>query len=618
MKWPTKSTTMKNIVFNTAILFFIVTLSTAQSNLNYPLEIENDCLLQQDEHHYIETSQLKTGDTLWSEDFGNGFPSGWTIQDASGICPWVWSDDGSWGYFNTNNGSSASTAIASTTAANGFLICDIDSANNVNYGQPSGSNYQYLETYFTTNSIDLTGHPAVVLEFQQFFRYNNGVDMNVLVSTNNVTWTTFTVQGNSSNNTASQNPETVKINISAVAGNQPNVYIKIGWSARVYYWMIDDMKILEADDNDLIVNTNYFETLGLPYYQIPISQLADINFSAIVTNNGANDQINSNLEIEVNGTSIGSSDSTTILTGDSDSLFLAQSYTPPSTTGQYVLNWVASSDSIDDNPSDNIKVSEIEITDYVYARDNNIKDGNKFNSGDPYEIGNLFDIINTSFVDGVDFVVDDASEVGAIVYGVIYSIDAASGDFIFEMNTDDYNLTSNDINNEVTITLPFFSPVQLTGGKTYLIMVGAYGDGGSTNDLVVRTAGTSEPQTSFKYDGADLTWYYTTSTPMVRMNFEPVFSIEDHNINNLNFTLKQNTPNPFNNETLIEFHLNERSNCKFEICNISGEIIYEENLGMQNKGANELTISKSSLSSGIYFYSIVVDNKSISKKMIIQ
>ena len=149
-------------------------------------------------------------------------------------------------------------------------------------------------------------------------------------------------------------------------------------------------------------------------------------------------------------------------------------------------------------------------------------------------------------------------------------------------------------------------------------MVGAYGDGGSTNDLVVRTAGTSEPQTSFKYDGADLTWYYTTSTPMVRMNFEPVFSIEDHNINNLNFTLKQNTPNPFNNETLIEFHLNERSNCKFEICNISGEIIYEENLGMQNKGANELTISKSSLSSGIYFYSIVVDNKSISKKMIIQ
>ena len=176
------------------------------------------------------------------------------------------------------------------------------------------------------------------------------------------------------------------------------------------------------------------------------------------------------------------------------------------------MKWTVSSDSIDDTPMDNSKTIDIEVTDYIYARDNNIKDGNRYNSGDPYEVGSLFDIITTQDIYGVDFVVDDASEPGAIVYGVIYSIDAASGDFIFETNTDDYSLTSNDINNELTITLPFFSSMQLTAGKTYLIMVGAYGDGGSTNDLVVRTAGVSPPQTSFKYDGADLTWYYTTKT----------------------------------------------------------------------------------------------------------
>ena len=200
-------------------------ISIGQNSLNYPKELEKDCQTQHLADHNDIISQLKTGDTIWSEDFGNGFPSGWTIQDVSGICPWAWSDDGSWGYFNTNNGASAGTAISSTSASNGFLICDTDSANNVNYGQPSGSNYQYLESYFTTNSIDLTGHPAVVLEFQQFFRYNNGVDMNVLISTNNVTWTTYNVQGNSSNNTASTNPETVKINISAVAGNSATVLV---------------------------------------------------------------------------------------------------------------------------------------------------------------------------------------------------------------------------------------------------------------------------------------------------------------------------------------------------------------------------------------------------------
>lgn len=609
---------MKNIIFNTSIFLLIVNLSFGQKSLNYPKEIEKDCQALNLFDHNETASQLKTGDTIWSEDFGNGFPAGWTIQDASGICPWVWSNDGSWGFFNTNNGASAGTAISSTTSANGFLICDPDSANNVTYGQPSGSNYQYLESYFTTNSIDLTGHPAVVLEFQQFFRYNNGLDMNVLISTNNITWTTYTVQGNSSNNTASINPETVKINISAVAGNQPNVYIKIGWNARVYCWMIDDMKILEADENDLIINSNYFETQGLPYYKIPLDQLTDINFSAIVANNGANDQINSKLEIEVNGTTVGSSASTTISTSNSDSLYLTQSYVPAANTGQFVINWVASSDSIDDTPTDNIKTAEIEVTDYTYARDNNIKDGNKYNSGEPYEIGNLFDIINNSSVEAVDFVVDDASEVGAIVYGVLYSIDAASGDFIFEMNTDDYNLTANDITNEATITLPFFNPIQLTGGKTYLIMVGAYGDGGNTNDLVVRTAGVSEPQTSFKYDGADVTWYYTTSTPMVRMNFEPVFSIHDQEIHNVNFSLNQNSPNPFKDETRIQYYLNEKSNCKFEVSSLSGKILYEESLGIKNIGLNEVTYSNSTLSSGVYFYSIVVNDKSITKKMIIQ
>ena len=141
---------------------------------------------------------------------------------------------------------------------------------------------------------------------------------------------------------------------------------------------------------------------------------------------------------------------------------------------------------------------------------------------------------------------------------------------------------------------------------------------GTRNDLVVRTAGVSEPQTSFKYDGADVTWYYTTSTPMVRMNFEPVFSIHDQELLNVNFSLNQNSPNPFKDETRIQYYLNEKSNCKFEVSSLSGKILYEENLGIKNIGLNEVTYSNSTLSSGVYFYSILVNDKSITKKMIIQ
>ena len=90
---------------------------------------------------------------FWTEDFGSGMPASWAVVDSSGICPWSYTVDGSWGYFNGNNGVSADAGIASTTSLNGFLICDIDSANNTTYGQPSGSNYQYLSSYFITSAI---------------------------------------------------------------------------------------------------------------------------------------------------------------------------------------------------------------------------------------------------------------------------------------------------------------------------------------------------------------------------------------------------------------------------------------------------------------------------------
>ena len=43
------------------------------------------------------------------------------------------------------------------------------------------------------------------------------------------------------------------------------------------------------------------------------------------------------------------------------------------------------------------------------------------------------------------------------------------------------------------VTLCLFTPLTLTGGKGYLVVVGSYGDAGATNDLVVRTAGVSAP-----------------------------------------------------------------------------------------------------------------------------
>ena len=121
-------------------------------------------------------SNSLTQTPIWSEDFSSGFPSLWSTSStnmagAFATCPWAWSTDGTWGYWNGNQGNSPSNAITSTTASNGFLICDTDSANHTANGQPSGSTYQYIESYVTTNAIDLSMYPAVSVEFEHLFRY---------------------------------------------------------------------------------------------------------------------------------------------------------------------------------------------------------------------------------------------------------------------------------------------------------------------------------------------------------------------------------------------------------------------------------------------------------------
>ncbi len=119
-------------------------LKATDANTNISIETEKN-------KNTSNKTTFGAGTIIWSEDLGNGFPVGWKINDVSGICPWVYSQDGSWGYYNGNSATKAGTAIKSTTASNGFLLSNPDSANYVNYGLPSETTYQYLETYITTS-----------------------------------------------------------------------------------------------------------------------------------------------------------------------------------------------------------------------------------------------------------------------------------------------------------------------------------------------------------------------------------------------------------------------------------------------------------------------------------
>jgi hypothetical protein len=83
--------------------------------------------------------------------------------------------------------------------------------------------------------------------------------------------------------------------------------------------------------------------------------------------------------------------------------------------------------------------------------------------------------------------------------------------------------------------------------------------------------------------------------------------------------LSQNYPNPFNPETKIDFTLHERSGVSLAIYNSAGQLV--ESLVNEVLSPGTYTINwntfGSALSSGVYFYRLVTDNKIVSKRMIL-
>lgn len=566
-------------------------------------------------------SDEKSGAIIWSEDFSGGWPSGWITIDSSGICPWRYSTDGSWGYFNGNNGASGAAAIQSSTGTDGFLICDPDSANNVTYGQPSGANYQYLASYFEIPPINCSANSSVILEFEQNFRYNNSVSLNVLVSTDSVNWTGYDVSNGQANNTESADPDLVTLNLSSVAANQPKVHIRIGWNARVYFWMIDDMVLREGNDNDLANLSGYWETGAelLDYYQTPLSQLTPITFKGSYTNIGNNGIPNVSQEINVDfgGSSVYSASSTpdTSIVAMIDSVTIPGTYTPASGIGTYDLTWtVSSADSTDSNSGDNATMRDLMVTDMVYARDNGVATGSignfSSNAGQTFKIGNLFETFGDDSFCWVDVgVSSDATNDGQIIYAEVYRWNPVGGAFEIVETTDDYVIQNADLGTVVSLQL--FTTVDVTVGETYLVVAGHYG---GTDDVRFLLGQAVAEQTVYGYDAAgDLFFLASPRAPFVRMKFDNCsWSVAEGNV------LEMNTvPNPFTDFTTVYFELKTAANVQLEVLDMEGRIILSENYGKRGAGMNQLTIDGGQLAAGIYNYRIISDKEVHTQRIVV-
>ena len=263
------------------------------------------------------------GITLWQNDFS--VQTDWATGNAgsTGTPPHT---AGDW-EITTDLGSANQTASAQiatlvpaghTTAANGYAIINSDAAG--------GAQTQNAWIYYTGN-IDLTGQPNVVMTFQQTHRRFAETTFVIYSLDGGTTWIEVEVNADMVVNTNTTNPDQVQVNLSSQIGNQASV--KIGfkylgdWD---WFWAVDDVKIVTPEDYDLEMTDVYWGSTGfwgarLPYYQIPIAQVAPINFGGIISNLGALDQTDVVFTAALaSGAYTGTSAPSTVLAGSFDTL----------------------------------------------------------------------------------------------------------------------------------------------------------------------------------------------------------------------------------------------------------------------------------------------------------
>lgn len=570
------------------------------------------------------------GGAIWSEDFGNGFPTGWAVDDASGINPWKWSLNGSHGNFNGTNALDYADPISSTTASNGFLISDPDSANHFNYGQPSGTTYQYLNSYFATSEIDLgASYSSLLLQFEQSFRFNNSVDLVVQVSADSVTWVDYTVQGGVDNNTASDDPELVSINISGAVGNSQSVFLRIGWNARVYYWMIDDMRIIEGLDSDLELTKAYHGDIVLDYQysRIPLEQTSEMVIGAVVTNLGGITQTSVTVDYDIllDGSSVSSGSfafTDDIVAADSDTAWHSTGFTP-SQIGEYEVVMTVSSPLTDENTTNQEGSSTFEVTEFLFAHDYEDQFeiqvwGQEDANGDanPYGHGNVFIPPNDgSSVYAFEVAFGSNTTPNTSVIAEVHELGSSIQDIV-DSYVSVYDINSSDINggsNFSYTTIVLDEGVPLSAGIGYTIALQS--EGGDDEMWILANQGDEDFSTTLygPYGaGGAVNWYNGYAhTPAIRMNLNPDIASVDDDIAQYGFGL---FPNPAADQLNIRFDVNAGAS-ELRIHDVSGKLVERHDL-QQNQSLFSIDLSR--LDAGMYLVSVMTENGSATQRLIVQ
>lgn len=286
------------------------------------------------------------------------------------------------------------------------------------------------------------------------------------------------------------------------AAGSSQLVVKFTMLGDYYYWVIDDVKIIEREANNLRVNENFFATA--PNVRVPRSQVDAIHFLADIQNIGAATQENTSLNMTVTNDATGAEVFNSDLafgdiTADSiaENKLFESTFTPEAVVANYTGVYTVSSSTGDDfDESDNTRTINFSVSEDEFANEDGTNLGN-IQITDPsqtptWSLGNYFYLPNGSGWKVSKFAIGigNANEVGGLEVGVRMfkwtDIDADSDDSGFPeaapnerefIGFADYEILGNELPTDANEITEIFnqdgdnSPILLEDEGHYIVMM---------------------------------------------------------------------------------------------------------------------------------------------------
>lgn len=495
---------------------------------------------------------------------------------------------------------------------------------------PAPCDCDMTTAWLETPILDFTGLTNMALYFDIFHDQNFGAgDAEVAVSADGgVTFSVVPVALNDTTTTLNVDEQFWQSVIIPLFqfDNMSNIQIRFQWSDNgewVSGFAVDNIVVQEMMANDLVANKVVFGNWENPtvqgglldYKQIPLNQVSPIQVTAVVGNGGVNDAEAVNVLCSVTQNLVlaeyfGSTGGAMLPSLAKDTLVAVSTFTPTA-LGDIIITATPISDSlVDENPLNDMAVNNMEITEFVYGRDNGVCQlfyGNSTN----YEFANLYDIQTEDQFGAIEVALRFAAGgEGSLIKGLIYEfqgLDAAGAPVLVDTGyeTIEYAVTTEDDNiagESKIITLPIAATggATLEAGKTYLVSVL------STAETDIAVSGFNTWPGSWFHDGTS--WGWTYGIPMVRLNSDESLAVGLDEQSDVTLSQMIVVPNPAEDHSHLQIQSKQSGMGTLQITNALGQVVSAENALVVNKGLTEIALPQG-LSAGIYHVSFETNGR---------